>query len=271
MKRCSIWTRSSPIFVECVSEVDPRRATQEAVVRALTAPTAVADAIAPDTGGISLLYHSPELTVINVAWAPSMQIMPHDHRMWAVIGIYAGAEENQFYRRGADGQLAETTNRRLDVGDVCLLGLKTIHAVANPMDRLTATIHVYGGNSSTSRAINGGPAISSSVSSTWRRSTASSIRPTRPAWHRAADPPPRTHGAPASIAFAGALHQVVDRHADLHATGQAIAAARRVGRPGRRFGAPPRRTRGVFWDRGLGSGRTTVQISNVRSLCCGAD
>jgi predicted metal-dependent enzyme (double-stranded beta helix superfamily) len=133
-------------LVGCVSETDPRRATEEAVARAITAPTAVADAIAPDTGGITLLHHSPELTVINVAWAPSMQVMPHDHRMWAVIGIYAGAEDNQFYRRGADGELAATTSRRLDVGDVCLLGSKTIHAVANPMDRLTAAIHVYGGD-----------------------------------------------------------------------------------------------------------------------------
>jgi len=28
-----------------------------------------------------------------------MTIMPHDHRMWAVIGIYTGREDNVFWRR----------------------------------------------------------------------------------------------------------------------------------------------------------------------------
>ena len=144
-------------LVGCVAEANTFEATEQTVTPAITAPTAVADVIAPDKGGISLLYHSPQLTVINVAWAPRMQLMPHDHRMWAVIGIYAGAEENQFYRRGHDGELAETTSRRLDVGDVCRLGSKTIHAVANPVDRLTAAVHVYGGDFVNQRRSQWGP------------------------------------------------------------------------------------------------------------------
>jgi predicted metal-dependent enzyme (double-stranded beta helix superfamily) len=30
-----------------------------------------------------------------------MTIMPHDHRMWAVIGVYTGREDNIFWRRVA--------------------------------------------------------------------------------------------------------------------------------------------------------------------------
>ena len=30
-----------------------------------------------------------------------MDIYPHDHRMWAAIGIYAGEEDNAIYRRTA--------------------------------------------------------------------------------------------------------------------------------------------------------------------------
>jgi predicted metal-dependent enzyme (double-stranded beta helix superfamily) len=75
-----------------------------------------------------------------------MQLMPHDHRMWAVIGIYTGAEDNQFYRRGPDRELVETTGRRLDTGEVCVLGTQTIHGVANPREQLTGAIHVYGGD-----------------------------------------------------------------------------------------------------------------------------
>jgi predicted metal-dependent enzyme (double-stranded beta helix superfamily) len=32
----------------------------------------------------------------NVVWAPKMTIMPHNHCMWAVIGVYTGREDNIF-------------------------------------------------------------------------------------------------------------------------------------------------------------------------------
>ena len=75
-------------LASCTQEDDTRRAAKELLERALRAAGAVADALAPTRGGITLLHQSADLTVINVAWAPGMQIMPHDHRMWAIIGIY---------------------------------------------------------------------------------------------------------------------------------------------------------------------------------------
>jgi predicted metal-dependent enzyme (double-stranded beta helix superfamily) len=133
-------------LVDCLNESDSRRASREVLERALAAPEAVTDALAPPRGGINQLHHTPELTVINVAWAPKMQLMPHDHRMWALIGIYTGAEDNQFYRRADEGTIAETSGRRITTGEVCTLGTDTIHSVANPADRLTGAIHVYGGD-----------------------------------------------------------------------------------------------------------------------------
>jgi len=129
-----------------VDDVDPRRAAKDVVDRAMATPAIVADAIAPTVGGITMLLNSPSLTVINVAWAPGMRIMPHDHRMWAIIGIYAGIEDNQFYTRAAAGGLVETAGRRLETGAVCVLGTDTIHSVANPAKGVTAAIHVYGGD-----------------------------------------------------------------------------------------------------------------------------
>ncbi len=125
---------------------DPRQGTRDVLSRAMSSPTDVLDALAPQRGGITLLHHTPDLTVANIAWAPHMRLMPHDHRMWAVIGIYAGAEDNQFFRRDPDTGLAASNDRRLETGDVCVLGTQTIHAVTNPTGRLTGAIHVYGGD-----------------------------------------------------------------------------------------------------------------------------
>ena len=62
-------------------------------------PTQVADTMQPSEAGITVLHQADDLTVLHVVWAPKMAIYPHDHRMWAAIGIYAGAEDNAFYRR----------------------------------------------------------------------------------------------------------------------------------------------------------------------------
>jgi predicted metal-dependent enzyme (double-stranded beta helix superfamily) len=127
-------------------EPEPRLAAKEVLARALARPDQVADTIAPPAGGLTLLHHRPHLTVINIAWAPGMQLMPHDHRMWALIGIYQGREDNQFFRRDPETGLTATTGKRLEPGEPTLLGAEAIHSVANPGTRLTGAIHVYGGD-----------------------------------------------------------------------------------------------------------------------------
>lgn len=133
---------------EARAESDPRRAVREVLERALRSPDDVADALAPTEAGFTLLHHADDLTVLHVVWAPKMDIYPHDHRMWAAIGIYAGAEDNAFYRRGRRGEptLTSSGGKRLDVGDTVLLGDDTIHGVANPTGGLTGALHVYGGD-----------------------------------------------------------------------------------------------------------------------------
>jgi predicted metal-dependent enzyme (double-stranded beta helix superfamily) len=74
-----------------------------------------------------------------------MKFHPHDHRIWAVIGIYGGCEQNTFYRRNRDG-LTKHGTKELNTGDAIPLGSTIIHAVANPLDRITGAIHVYGGD-----------------------------------------------------------------------------------------------------------------------------
>jgi predicted metal-dependent enzyme (double-stranded beta helix superfamily) len=130
---------------EAIAETEPRRATSEVLERAVSDPGAVADALRPSQAGIALLHHSPDLTVIHVVWAPKMRLYPHDHRMWAAIAMYAGQEDNAFYRRSGT-TLVESGGKQLRERDVVLLGDATVHAVTNPLPTLTAAIHVYGGD-----------------------------------------------------------------------------------------------------------------------------
>ena len=68
------------------------KAVREVVARAVSEPGAVLKCLgAPKRGEVQKLYHSPGLTILNVVWAPYMTIYPHNHRMWAVIGVYTPA------------------------------------------------------------------------------------------------------------------------------------------------------------------------------------
>jgi predicted metal-dependent enzyme (double-stranded beta helix superfamily) len=99
----------------------------------------------PASGWLDIWHLSPTLTVLNAVWPPGMTLYPHDHRMWAAIGIYGGQEANTFYRRRG-GQLLATGGKDLRQRDVVLLGEDTIHSVQNPLQRYTGAIHVYGGD-----------------------------------------------------------------------------------------------------------------------------
>ena len=125
-------------------------AVHDVVTRAVSDPVAVLKALGgPQRAEMQKLCRSEDLTILNVIWAPSMLLLPHNHRMWAVIGIYTGREDNIFWRRvpGAPGGKVEAAGARaLCEKDAVQLGRDIIHSVSNPIPRLTGAIHVYGGD-----------------------------------------------------------------------------------------------------------------------------
>src|SRR5580704_7707485 len=140
-------------IAECRAAVslDPsHKSVREIVVRAVSEPAAVVAGFgAPARAEVQRLYSSPELTILNVIWGPRMTIMPHNHLMWAVIGIYTGREDNIFWRRLPDedsGRIEAAGAKSLGEREVEPLGRDIIHAVTNPLPRLTGAIHVYGGD-----------------------------------------------------------------------------------------------------------------------------
>ena len=133
-----------------LSEDGSHKAVREVLARVVSAPTAVLKGLGePKRAEIQNLYNSDDLTIINVVWAPHMTIMPHNHEMWAVIGVYTGREDNIFWRRlpdGARGKIEAAGARSLAEKDAVPLGPDIIHSVTNPVSRLTGAIHIYGGD-----------------------------------------------------------------------------------------------------------------------------
>ncbi|MEO8303712.1 MAG: hypothetical protein ABI724_06305 [Betaproteobacteria bacterium] len=132
---------------DCVGAVaEGQEAIREIVAKAMSdAPRVMSELGEPVHAGITPLYRSRDLTVINFVWAPCMSLMPHNHQMYSVIGIYSGREDNVFWRRTATG-IEAAGARSLGVSDVCTLGHDVIHSVLNPIAKSTCAIHVYGGD-----------------------------------------------------------------------------------------------------------------------------
>ncbi|NIM74738.1 MAG: hypothetical protein GTO28_17670 [Gammaproteobacteria bacterium] len=129
-----------------LKESDAQAAVNEIVQEAVSEPGQILRELGePQLAGVDTIYRGPDLTILNLAWGPRMDLHPHDHRMWAVIGIYAGREDNTFYRRSPEG-LARHGLKELNAKDTIPLGETIIHSVSNPLDELTCALHVYGGD-----------------------------------------------------------------------------------------------------------------------------
>jgi predicted metal-dependent enzyme (double-stranded beta helix superfamily) len=135
-----------------VADDESHKAVREVVAHGVADPAAVVGGLGePRVAGVDLLYRGDDLTILNVVWAPLMTILPHDHRTWAVIGVYGGAEDNVYWRRLDDGQPGQARieaagARSLRVGHAEPLGRDIIHSVTNPVGKLTGAIHVYRGD-----------------------------------------------------------------------------------------------------------------------------
>ena len=136
---------------------DGQKAVREVVLEAVGDPAGIVSELGePSKAGVNPLYSGADATVINFVWAPCMTLLPHNHNMFAVIGIYSGREDNLFWRRlpptasnagnGASPTIEAAGADSMGTGQVATLGRDIIHSVANPITKLTSALHVYGGD-----------------------------------------------------------------------------------------------------------------------------
>jgi predicted metal-dependent enzyme (double-stranded beta helix superfamily) len=127
-------------------EHDPQAAVLEVLARAVSNHRAALESLGePTQAGITVLHSSATLTIFNATWTPQMTLMPHNHLMWANVGIYTGREDNLLWRK-ATPHLEAFGARALFAGDAVALPADVIHSVTNPLPRFTGGIHIYGGN-----------------------------------------------------------------------------------------------------------------------------
>ncbi len=123
-----------------------QRAVEEELRRALSDPRALLAAFGePTDAGIHPIHQASDLTILNVVWAPFMVLLPHEHAMWASIGVYTGREDNILWQR-TGSRVAAYAARSLCERDVFGLPVDAVHSVTNPISRPTGAIHVYGGD-----------------------------------------------------------------------------------------------------------------------------
>jgi predicted metal-dependent enzyme (double-stranded beta helix superfamily) len=135
-------------FVDDVKRAngEGQRAVDEVLALAVSDPGRVLAGLGePKEGGLEVLHRSVDVTILNVIWAPLMLLLPHDHRMWASIGIYTGRENNILWeRKGSSIEAIGAAS--LSATQVYPLAEHGIHSVINPIPRLTGAIHIYGGD-----------------------------------------------------------------------------------------------------------------------------
>jgi predicted metal-dependent enzyme (double-stranded beta helix superfamily) len=69
---------------------------------------------------------------------------PHNHLVWAVIGVYKGQENNVFYQR-KDEIISEVGRQECHASAVITLPADKIHRIENPLPHRSCSLQVYGG------------------------------------------------------------------------------------------------------------------------------
>jgi predicted metal-dependent enzyme (double-stranded beta helix superfamily) len=131
---------------DAAASVDAAAAVGEVVATAIDDAAAIDASLGAEfTGEATTLFSSADLTVQRIQWPPGIESPAHEHRMWAVVGVYKGLEDNRIYRRSSSG-IEASDDRPLAEGEVLVLGDDAIHSVQNPLHTRTAGLHVYGGD-----------------------------------------------------------------------------------------------------------------------------
>ena len=106
----------------------------------------------PQYYGQYLLHCDPQqrFCVVSFVWGPGQKTPVHDHTVWALIGMLRGAEQGERFALDGPGRPMKSLGVDvLEPGEIDCVSptIGDIHRVSNLYpDRVSISIHVYGGN-----------------------------------------------------------------------------------------------------------------------------
>jgi predicted metal-dependent enzyme (double-stranded beta helix superfamily) len=132
---------------DAVATQDPVTGVMEALGAFVHQPNLEQHLGTADRSTYEALYRGDDLVVLHGVVPPTPRpVDPHDHRMWAVIGVYHGQEDNQLFARTDDASLEPTERFSVRAGEIRQLDASTIHSVQAAGGRYLGAVHVYGGD-----------------------------------------------------------------------------------------------------------------------------
>jgi len=115
------------------------------LVAASASLSAAVEEIREAPGRAAMVHRTDRLTVLGLEIAAGFVSPPHDHRLWSVVGVYEGDEDNVFYER-IDTGIEKTGEGVLHEGDCLALPANAVHRIANTGASPMRALHVYGGD-----------------------------------------------------------------------------------------------------------------------------
>ncbi|MGH8777365.1 MAG: hypothetical protein ACRDWI_20260 [Jiangellaceae bacterium] len=93
------------------------------------------------------VHRSDDLLLLHAVIPPiPAPVDPHNHRMWAVVGVYQGQEDTQLFTRTDDDTLEPTERFSVAPGDVRALDVSAIHSIQPGRGEYLGALHIYGGD-----------------------------------------------------------------------------------------------------------------------------
>lgn len=90
-----------------------------------------------------MLYEDNSVSIWHCCFSPGVTTPPHDHQIPAIIGIYRGAERNEFYELYTHCKIQKTGEVIISAGETLQIDPYTIHSVGCSANQPCYGIHIY--------------------------------------------------------------------------------------------------------------------------------
>ncbi|MFY9241089.1 MAG: hypothetical protein WAO78_19845 [Roseovarius sp.] len=123
---------------------NPRVAVKALLEQAVANPEVMQAAMPKFAENDVILHEDDTVSIWHCRFMPGQTVPAHDHQMLATIGVYSGAERNDFYEADPEtGGIRKSSEVVLSAGNVLQIGPSAIHAVGCASETPCMGIHVY--------------------------------------------------------------------------------------------------------------------------------